>query len=416
MPVIELNQLIKTIRSEKQVEILGQQMQSIVTLMTKDPDASINELTGKISGNLLATTHVPSSQLQETPLSNLVKNSKQRPNDVAVVFGESYLTFDELEKQSNKVANFLTQFNDQVIGFCVPKSIDSLVYQIAIFKSACTYLPISETLPSNRKRLIARSSNAKVIFTNKELASEFTLLGTEKVILIDDEVHTRQIENQSMIASTVENKRQAVITYANGQLDVNNYHIWDAQKLYENASSVSKQFITNDQNKFLNWIPVTFELHIIELLVPLLLGSTIICERPEKLQKDVRGSLISTKVTYAFLNGTWFEKECIIRDEVPDLQHILLCGNMSSNLHESWDGVDVKKIFSLPGISIVTFVSNYKNNQPHHLGKPINSLNIYKLNTDKVAIRGESGELVTETNGKYKRSGIVARMIEDDVS
>ena len=98
MPVIELNQLIKTIRSEKQVEILAQQMQSIVTLMTKDPDASIHELTGKINGNLLATTHVPSSQLQETPLSNLVKNSKQRPNDVAVVFGESYLTFDKLEK------------------------------------------------------------------------------------------------------------------------------------------------------------------------------------------------------------------------------------------------------------------------------------------------------------------------------
>ena len=49
MPVIELNQLIKTIRSEKQVEILAQQMQSIVTLMTKDPDASIHELTGKIN-------------------------------------------------------------------------------------------------------------------------------------------------------------------------------------------------------------------------------------------------------------------------------------------------------------------------------------------------------------------------------
>lgn len=230
-------------------------MQALVNAMSENNDEPISSLLGKIDGALIAKSDGKTADATKNPLFTLAHNVQQRPDDVAVISDAGTLSFQELDSQSNKVANSIAS-EVKVVGLCITPSLESIVHRLGIFKSGRTYLAIGENLPANRKRLVARSFKADIIYTTREYAEDFALLDTEKVVFVDEECYIEGLANVSSEVPKLQSIERAAITLANGQLDMHDHTVWSTKQLFEHASIVSDHFKTNpNTSRFLNWLP-----------------------------------------------------------------------------------------------------------------------------------------------------------------
>ncbi|WP_139344934.1 non-ribosomal peptide synthetase, partial [Virgibacillus pantothenticus] len=93
---------------------------------------------------------------------------EKTPNNVAVVFEDEQLTYEELNKKANKVAHHLrglgVRANDMV-AMVTERSIEMIVGIYGILKAGGAYVPIDPSYPKNRIDFILSDCNPKAVLT-----------------------------------------------------------------------------------------------------------------------------------------------------------------------------------------------------------------------------------------------------------
>lgn len=104
---------------------------------------------------------------------NQVNNT---PKNIAVLFEEKEIPYQELNEKANQLANFLRQNfevkSNDLVGVKLERNEDLLVAIIAVLKSGAAYVPIDVNYPEQRINYIEKDSNAKVII-DKNFIEEF---------------------------------------------------------------------------------------------------------------------------------------------------------------------------------------------------------------------------------------------------
>ena len=75
------------------------------------------------------------------------------PNNIAIKYNDSYLTYDELNKKANQVAHFLRNIGikpNDVVAIRLNKSLEMVVGILGILKAGGCYLPIDLSYPQER--------------------------------------------------------------------------------------------------------------------------------------------------------------------------------------------------------------------------------------------------------------------------
>ncbi|MBI2454394.1 MAG: amino acid adenylation domain-containing protein [Parcubacteria group bacterium] len=108
------------------------------------------------------------------------ESAKKYPNKIAVDFGDTGVTFSELDKSSNQLARVLkkrgVKKGDRVC-FCLPKSIDSIKSVLAILKADAVYVPLDAKAPRTRlEQVVSDAQPAVIIYNNQtsKLVSGFS--------------------------------------------------------------------------------------------------------------------------------------------------------------------------------------------------------------------------------------------------
>jgi len=89
-------------------------------------------------------------------------------------YGESSLSFNELNQAANKLAHYLLHLGvmaDELIGLLVDRSVDQLVGILGIWKAGAAYLPLDPSYPEERLSFILDDARVKVLLTQKALES-----------------------------------------------------------------------------------------------------------------------------------------------------------------------------------------------------------------------------------------------------
>jgi len=97
---------------------------------------------------------------------------KQQPDRVAVVSGDTELTYGELNAKSNQLAHYLRRQHgirrDMLVGVMVDRSEWMIVAIMGILKSGAAYVPIDPEYPANRRRYMAEDSGIDVLLTEEK--------------------------------------------------------------------------------------------------------------------------------------------------------------------------------------------------------------------------------------------------------
>jgi acyl-CoA synthetase (AMP-forming)/AMP-acid ligase II len=94
---------------------------------------------------------------------------KKTPNKVAIIEGDNHITFQDLELKTKILAKYLVSNLDEKnkpIAIYLPKSIQSVIANIAITYSANIYMHLDIKNPSERLLNILNLIQPRIIITN----------------------------------------------------------------------------------------------------------------------------------------------------------------------------------------------------------------------------------------------------------
>lgn len=95
---------------------------------------------------------------------------RKTPEETAVIACDQTLTYNELNKLSNCIANALIERgirNGDIVAFALPRMSYLIATILGILKSGAAYLPIDPDYPKNRIEYILKDSGAKLLITRE---------------------------------------------------------------------------------------------------------------------------------------------------------------------------------------------------------------------------------------------------------
>jgi len=117
------------------------------------------------------------------------KQADKTPDAVAVVFEGQQLTYRELNRRANHLADHLRQLGlgpGAAVGICVERSIEMIVALLGILKAGGAYVPLDSTYPRERLAFMAQDAAIRVIVGQERLLPSLKMEGVE-VVDIDRE-------------------------------------------------------------------------------------------------------------------------------------------------------------------------------------------------------------------------------------
>ncbi len=205
------------------------------------------------------------------------------PDSVAVVFEGETISYDELNKRSNQLANYLNRlgvYPETLVGLCVERSIEMVVGILGILKAGGAYIPIDISYPQSRIEFMISNSNAKILITQKSIAVSLPE-NISKVVLIDED--WKQISNESSanFDSKVTLDNLAYVIYTSGSTGLPKGAMITHRSLSNHMLWMKEDFGFDSSDSVLQKTPFSFDASVWEFYLPLLTGGRLIIAKPD---------------------------------------------------------------------------------------------------------------------------------------
>lgn len=133
---------------------------------------------------------------QETVVSLFDRQTRLSPDAVAVVDGETNVSYMELCKQADKLAAYLLQkgiTRGQLVPLCMDRSLSMIVSILGVLKAGGAYVPMDPAYPGERLAYILKDTGATVVLVNEQYSNFIAqLIPDITLIVVDDIQHVRQ--------------------------------------------------------------------------------------------------------------------------------------------------------------------------------------------------------------------------------
>jgi amino acid adenylation domain-containing protein len=140
------------------------------------------------------------------------------PKAIAVSAGHEVLSYAELDRRANRLANYLCSLGvsrDTAVGLYLERTPAMVVTALAILKAGGAYIPLDPSQPLERLVFMLRDSEARVVVSTTSLAEKLPA-GSWQVVALDGDAEKVAVQPQSRPAVTVNPEDLAYIIYTSG--------------------------------------------------------------------------------------------------------------------------------------------------------------------------------------------------------
>ncbi len=120
---------------------------------------------------LLETFNKPSANTPELPGTQCIhllfeERAAQQPDQLAVFYEATTLTYDQLNRAANRLAHYLRHHGvgpESIVALCMNRSVDMIIAVLGVLKSGGAYLPLDPENPAERLRTIVADSACQAL-------------------------------------------------------------------------------------------------------------------------------------------------------------------------------------------------------------------------------------------------------------
>ncbi len=227
---------------------------------------------------------------------------KLNPSKTAVIFNDKEITYEELNKVANKIANYLISRNvkaNDVVSILLNRSELLLASIIGVLKSGAAYLLIDGSLPHDRIEYMLNDSKSVLLITNSQV-DNFNI--TNKLLLDNIEPIYNYSDKNPICNSS--NEDTFNIIYTSGSTGNPKGVALRRLGIINMILSYKNLLHTDECDTFLSISAVSFDMFIVENFVSLFTGKTVILSNEEEQKIPVYTNNLIKKYNVNFILTT----------------------------------------------------------------------------------------------------------------
>jgi amino acid adenylation domain-containing protein len=256
------------------IERMARHYRHLVDAFAANPDAIVSRVPLLPAAERSLILDVWNDTDVELPASTVIDTIEAQvrgtPEAVAVIEDDRTLTYDELDRQANQVANAIlarwTAGDPPFVGIYLPRSIEMTVAQLGVMKAGFAYLPLDPDQPVERTSFMLSDSQVPLVVTDTRLRTDLTLADDRVLVPPRDGLDTnppRQLVPDS----------PAYVIYTSGSTGhpkgVVNRHV----SLFNRLTWMRSEFGLRADDRVLRKSPNTFDVSVYETFWPLMSGA-----------------------------------------------------------------------------------------------------------------------------------------------
>ncbi|WP_158806525.1 non-ribosomal peptide synthetase, partial [Streptomyces sp. NRRL WC-3774] len=254
------------------------------------------------------------------------------PDAVAVVAGDTSLTYDGLARRAARLAHRLRAMGvgaESVVALCLERGADLVVAVLAVWQAEAAYLPLDPDYPAERLRFMLTDSGASVLVGHEAVAAGLVAQAApEAVLWLDDENTRAELATLPDTAPPVMvlPDQLAYVIYTSGSTGrPKGVHV-PHRGVTTLAEAMRPLLHAGPGDRVLAFASFSFDASVWEVVMALPTGATlVVAERQDRTPPERLATLMRrTAVTLSFMTPSLLE--VLPPDELPDLATVLVGG------------------------------------------------------------------------------------------
>ncbi|MDZ8092001.1 MAG: amino acid adenylation domain-containing protein [Nostoc sp. DedQUE05] len=362
----------------------------------------------------------------------------ETPNNIAVIYQQTQLTYQELNHQANQLAELLQKLGvckGEFVGIFKDRDINFLIAILAIYKAGGAYVPIDSTYPQNRIKYMLSNSEVRFLFTDYSLFNVLSELEEgcselSSIICLDSIANDRtlfprpenlkiynKLDFEQLSHDNLESINDAVdpayMLYTSGSTGLPKGAIVRHDGAINHIYAQFDELDLTPEFCFLQSAPASTDISVWQFLAPLLIGGkTVIVDiETVAIPEQLFLALKSQKITVVELVPALFvglleytSQLPIHQRELPDLKWMMVVGEpVSVSLVNKWLEIypEIKIVNAYGPTEAADDITQFivhkplpENQRAVPIGKPLANLNLYILDGEmKLLPIGAPGEI-----------------------
>ncbi|RBW63467.1 hypothetical protein DS884_00045 [Tenacibaculum sp. E3R01] len=305
---------------------------------------------------------------KEATLVDLFENQVEKmPDDIALIFGEKTMTYNEVNQKSNKIARMLRSKGigrNDAIGVLMEKNLEVVISMLGILKAGGAYVPIDVTYPQERIDYIVENSQLKWTLASEEYYRLVDKTDVEIINVLDSKL----ILDSSNLPKMNHPEDLCYIIYTSGTTGKPKGVMVEHKNVVRLLFNKEFQYDFNNKDVWTMFHSHCFDVSVWEMYGALLYGGKLIivsqsdARDPSKyleiLQKHKVTILNQTPTAFYSLNNTCEKKQVLL----PDVRYVVFAGEaLTPSKLSKWRERQPKaKLINMYGITEVTVHMTYK--------------------------------------------------------
>ncbi|MGJ3248939.1 MAG: amino acid adenylation domain-containing protein [Elainellaceae cyanobacterium] len=341
-------------------------------------------------------------------------NSAKTPNAIALIFGNTQLTYQELNQRANCLAHYLRRLNvgpDTLVGLHFERSLEMIIGLLAILKAGGAYVPFDPAYPDERLSLMLSDSQISVMLSQQHPASWFSARFIPVVCLETDwEAISQEPDQNPEPLATPDNL--AYVIYTSGSTGTPKGVMIEHASLVNFVRDAGDAYGVVASDRVLQFSSINFDQATEEIFITLTRGATLVLRTPDMMHSvpSFFKACNDFGLTVLDLPTAFWHKLCggLPTSQFPETVRLVLIGGERALLRwltiwKTYVSPDVRLINTYgptESTIIVTWCNLvgenavYIDNDMIPIGKPLPSVQTYVLDVDMQTVRvGEIGEL-----------------------
>lgn len=215
----------------------------------------------------------------------ITQTSKKHGSNIAIICGESQLTYADLEEHSNNLARALVHRDvgpRSLIAICLDRSVDVVVAILGVWKAGAAYVPIEPSLPKDRISQMLENSRPKFIITHSVYPVHLQLDTISEYLSIEVARQSHGVYNQTF--PKVTGGDLAYVMYTSGSTGRPKGVEVTHGSIVNLLNSMKSQPGCTKDDRLLAITTISFDMAVPELLLPLICGATSVIARRQEIQ------------------------------------------------------------------------------------------------------------------------------------